>query len=423
MSLELEQIFEILDDIKSKKLYEQKNSGVAAKQKNKTISVPKIQISEDWGKAGTVDRGVLQTIADRASRGSAGRDPLRKLANLNNYLDFVIKNIDKQYSMSKLLSSIIIIETMMKMFNSFSAGSAGFLNEAFMSVFYGAGAEQVNPLNANGLEDIVVQNSKQHYSIKTLDNNKMTIKGSLTLLQNSLNDTYNNQIIYHVFIKEREDDKIKSLRMYELPFRRKDIPIFYSDSIDKSKTYAGLLYITDRPIAPKTDPEPDVKQTTVGTQPSLFEEAKKILPPTQLPLIQKEIGPDPNTVDYNELKLVSVSLVTAKDQPGKIHDRADFHIPASTWLKFVTGPKGGLFLDLSEQRFKQVLNRATEILDVQIAVLFDNLEQFSKNITNFFTQENTASGLKAYNNAKALEEKTATLIQTDGNEVKKSEGM
>ena len=133
MNLSLDEIFEILNDIDYKRIDEQK-SPIKKSNKDKTIVLPKLQISEDWGKTGTPDRAVLQSIVSKATKGAPGKNPLVKLARLNDYLDLVISNLDKEYSISKLLSSIIIIETMMKMFNSFSPGPTGFLNEAFLSV-------------------------------------------------------------------------------------------------------------------------------------------------------------------------------------------------------------------------------------------------------------------------------------------------
>jgi len=74
MSLKLEELLGMFDTLSSiKPLKEEKTP--LKKTAGKTITLPKIQISEDWGKLGTPDRGVLQSIVFRATRGSAREEP------------------------------------------------------------------------------------------------------------------------------------------------------------------------------------------------------------------------------------------------------------------------------------------------------------------------------------------------------------
>lgn len=175
MKLDLNQILTIVKQIESPLITENKGSSVKKSPESKSIQIPKIQISEDWGKDGKPDREVLMTIVNRATRGSPGKDPLTKLAGLNSYLDYLISGVDKDFSVSKVLSAIIVIETMMKMFNSFSYQSVGFINEAFMSVFYGRDAVQIPVEQSSGVEDIMIKKSNQYISLKTLNQNSMNV--------------------------------------------------------------------------------------------------------------------------------------------------------------------------------------------------------------------------------------------------------
>ena len=398
MNLSLDEIFEILNDIDYKRIDEQK-SPIKKSNKDKTIVLPKLQISEDWGKTGTPDRAVLQSIVSKATKGAPGKNPLVKLARLNDYLDLVISNLDKEYSISKLLSSIIIIETMMKMFNSFSPGPTGFLNEAFLSVFYGSDAIQVPASESLGVEDIIVNKSNQLISLKTVDAANPVIKGSLEGLKNSLNnDQFNNNITYHIFLKETSGNKIQNLRMHEIQIKRSSIPIFYSDNVDSSKSYMGMVYVPD------TTSSDSKEKIVTTTQSDTIKEAK------ELPFNLKSPQPSPDQIDWDVAELKTVSLARGK---SGIRDSKSFDIPGSVWINYTTTNKAGLFLDLSDERYLKVLKGATTNLNSQIVELFSSLEQFSNNITQFFAANNSNSGVKAYKNAIDLEKQTGKVISPE----------
>ena len=406
MNLSLDEIFEILNDIDYKRIDEQK-SPIKKSNKDKTIVLPKLQISEDWGKTGTPDRAVLQSIVSKATKGAPGKNPLVKLARLNDYLDLVISNLDKEYSISKLLSSIIIIETMMKMFNSFSPGPTGFLNEAFLSVFYGSDAIQVPASESLGVEDIIVNKSNQLISLKTVDAANPVIKGSLEGLKNSLNnDQFNNNITYHIFLKETSGNKIQNLRMHEIQIKRSSIPIFYSDNVDSSKSYMGMVYVVPSPTqqVPDTTSSDSKEKIVTTTQSDTIKEAK------ELPFNLKSPQPSPDQIDWDVAELKTVSLARGK---SGIRDSKSFDIPGSVWINYTTTNKAGLFLDLSDERYLKVLKGATTNLNSQIVELFSSLEQFSNNITQFFAANNSNSGVKAYKNAIDLEKQTGKVISPE----------
>ena len=406
MNLSLDEIFEILNDIDYKRIDEQK-SPIKKSNKDKTIVLPKLQISEDWGQTGTPDRAVLQSIVSKATKGAPGKNPLVKLARLNDYLDLVISNLDKEYSISKLLSSIIIIETMMKMFNSFSPGPTGFLNEAFLSVFYGSDAIQVPASESLGVEDIIVNKSNQLISLKTVDAANPVIKGSLEGLKNSLNnDQFNNNITYHIFLKETSGNKIQNLRMHEIQIKRSSIPIFYSDNVDSSKSYMGMVYVVPSPTqqVPDTTSSDSKEKIVTTTQSDTIKEAK------ELPFNLKSPQPSPDQIDWDVAELKTVSLARGK---SGIRDSKSFDIPGSVWINYTTTNKAGLFLDLSDERYLKVLKGATTNLNSQIVELFSSLEQFSNNITQFFAANNSNSGVKAYKNAIDLEKQTGKVISPE----------
>lgn len=255
---------------------------------------------------------------------------MRKLANLSKYINFVTnpKNQTK-CSLSHLCSTIMIVETLRKIFNSFSVSTSGFLNEAFLSVLYGDNAEQVRANGAYGVEDIIVKNPNQYISVKTLEKSRLDIEGSLKLLQKSLDDDrYGNKVYYHAFIKNsNKDGKINNVAMYEISIDRQSIPVYYSDSVNCSSHYMGLVYIVDRESGPE--------------QLSLFESIKK----------------KPDTVDYNKAQLKNVLL----RRKGKVKPSSEFRIPGSVWKKFVSPKtKNGLLLDLSEDSYKKLLNKAKQ---------------------------------------------------------------
>lgn len=457
MTLKVEDIFEILEELDAKKsgknLLKEDDSSLVntsskmIKGKTQTITLPKLTVSEDWGKSGTPDRAVLQFIVDRASKGSTGRGALRKLANLNNYLDVVSSRMSTNFSISKLMASMIIIETMMKMFNSFSISSSGFLNEAFMSVFYGKDAVQVQPQDAYGIEDIVVKKPQEYISLKTLEKTRTRLVGSLKLLQKTLDDdTHGNKVYYHLFIKDSKEGKIKNVRMYEIAIQRNFIPVFYEDSVDSKKAFMGLVYVTKRPaptpaptktVVPaqanpqvvKEDEEDDKENPTDDkvddTEPSKTDITKPsaaqstTTPPKKSrskkkpvqPAAPIKMGPDPNEIDYKQCVLKNVQA----RYTSSLKESSEFDVPESVWIRFISYgiPKEGLFLDLSEDKYVKILARAADLLDAQLSAIFYNLDAFSKSITQFFTDDDTNAGLKAYRHAQELESRTSRLVKKD----------
>ena len=296
----------------------------------------------------------------------------------------------------------------MKMFNSFNPGSAGFLNEAFMTSFYGRDAHQVMAAKAKGVEDIVIESSKQLISLKTLEKTRTDIEGSLKLLEKSLNDDqYGNKILYHLFIKSSSSEKINNLRMYEIVIRRSDIPIFYEDNIDSSKAYMGLVFVAKKeavkvPDSSQTNPNP----TSVDVANVDASNAERIQE-------GDEQSPVTDGVDYNKLVLKTVSFKRGKSE---LRDTTEFRVPESIWKKFISPGSDDLFLDLSVEKHQKLLKRAIDVLDQQVTSLFNTLEQFSLNITKFFADNNTQSGVKAYENAKTLEKETSKITKPEQNE-------
>ena len=224
MNFNIELVLEMLE--KELNVLNEKQEPISVKQESKVIKLPKLQISEDWGSQGTVDRQTLERIVKSATKGRGSVfDKLNHIQEKMNELSSGAMTEIK--TPSRILSQIIILETLAKMFNAFSAGGLGFLNEAFLSAFYGGHQIAASEANSKGIIADVIDSNGEPISLKTLTAGKdAVVKGSLDNLLNTINASPKKRVLFHIFEKQEGRDGVNSLIGYEFEINKNNLKDF-----------------------------------------------------------------------------------------------------------------------------------------------------------------------------------------------------
>lgn len=116
-----------------------KEDALGRRRKELKIAIPLLNMNENFGKEGTIEREELTRIVNQATHGASG--PFEKMRMIQVQMEqlragIMIKKGEKVQNPSKWISQIMILETFNRMFKSFQSSPAGFVNEGFISVFY-----------------------------------------------------------------------------------------------------------------------------------------------------------------------------------------------------------------------------------------------------------------------------------------------
>lgn len=202
-----------------------------AKSKTIPIEVFTVDINEKLGDLGEASREELTQMIASATGISGAGQVRKKLESLSR----ISETYTQTQELSKVMSQVLIISSMYKMLNSFQASPTGFINEAFMSAFYGTKQEK---LTSKGEEE--VEKGKQKgavqiadvytvdaegglpVSIKTIKKSG-EITGSKGLLFDALRK--HGKVLFHVYEKLGQTGNIQQLK-------------FYSFAIDESNVFS-----------------------------------------------------------------------------------------------------------------------------------------------------------------------------------------
>ena len=135
-------------------------------QEDVSIALPFVQLSEAWGKPGSMQRGEIDAFVAQLGGGGPGIGTLRtRLQGLADFVDTYLGDVEKfeggSEPISKVISSILILDTLSAIVTAgeeeqFSASPAGFLFEGFLAALAGGNSSQVKPSESKSTEDITI---------------------------------------------------------------------------------------------------------------------------------------------------------------------------------------------------------------------------------------------------------------------------
>ncbi len=129
------------------------------------LGLPKLRISEDWGKPESNDRQIIQ----RFSAAITGETLQEKLATVNN----VATGQVQMASLGQILGTLVVLECLYTILAQFTESAGGFIFEGFLAGLFGKDAVQITDVgedsgDATGKPITDVELGGREYSLKLL---------------------------------------------------------------------------------------------------------------------------------------------------------------------------------------------------------------------------------------------------------------
>ena len=160
-----------------------------SKAKQFVLSLPKFTPTETWGNPESMERSQINKIFGAIG---GGADVKKKISNILG----AIKNpgnIKDFSSPQRIISTLIVLESLTAVINSFSSSAAGFVFEGFMAALLG-GTQVADPKDGSlPIQDLIAfteygGSSTVPVSLKLLREKPGTVKGSYTNLVKGINE-------------------------------------------------------------------------------------------------------------------------------------------------------------------------------------------------------------------------------------------
>jgi hypothetical protein len=412
-------------------------------QKERVLKLPRLQISENWGKAKSVERSELERIVDTATRGQ--KNVFDRLKIIQQQMTSLSSGqLGKIKNPRRILSQIILLETMNRLFKSFQPAPAGFINEALLSVFYGG--EQTSAGAANKAKDIgdVTDPDGIPISIKTKGSGGLIVDGSIENLYESINRA--GKVYFDIYEKITEgggkDKHVGTLKVSRFVVDANNINQFLGKDyftlqngklIPKAQFKKGGKDISDNEelseakekrlsnieLVPKivgaTAPIPkeELEKMTSHLGPVVFDRLVKVVKKS------KVFTDDPKVKDIitkNVASLASIQISRREIEKTSGGLEREFSRTEVQWRPFAdqTGVDE-ITISFSDKQINDALQAAVQQLDQQIVQIFNNLDGFSQSISAYLTSiasNRAQEGMKALEYAKQLEPQTQKVVKT-----------
>lgn len=429
---------------------------------DRVLKLTKLQISENWGKENTVERTELERIVYSATAGKT--DAFERLAVIERQMTELSSGVMKKIrNPSRILSQIMILETMNRLFKSFQPSPAGFINEALLSVFYGGAQKGAGEANlAKDIADVTANGIP--ISIKTKGTGGLLVDGSIENLFTSINRA--GKVFFDIYEKTAEGEK-EGKHVGSLKATR-----FFVDQDNINRFLGGNYFdVKDGKLIPKVSfksssekkpsekkPEESIDEGKKGdliadlanqiknstkeisvdemvTILSKFNEKnindlKGILKQELLgiedeakkqKLKKKEKEDYKNKIDLLKNNIATIAKVQISkrqlSEPEQTGMEREFKIPETQWRPFAEsqGFVNEIQISFSDEKLQAALQSAIENLDQQIVEIFNNLDGFSNSIQAYLTsitKNRNKIGETALEYAKKLEPQTQEVIKS-----------
>lgn len=446
----------ILKEFKNKLLSEDKSKAVSkVTAEQRTLKLPRLQISENWGKIDTIERSELERIVLSAT--SKDSDAFQKLEMIQKQMMTLASGkLGPVKKPQRILSQIMILETMNRLFKSFQPSPAGFINEALLSVFYGG--KQTAAAQANVEKDIgdVTAKDGTPISIKTKISGKLKIDGSVENLYKSINEK--GKVYFDIYEKVVEGgeggEHVGKLLVSRLIVHADNINQFlgkdyFDQKVSKGKTIlvpkgqfkvagrsvSGDEEITEGRPRTKLDPSTDkIYQTFLSSPKTLLDkEVEKMtarLDRGQISALIYNVNAALETETDAEKKqrlqkyksiLGGIETSTRELEPARGWLDREFKISEQEWSNFAVKDNTlrHIEINFSDTQINAILQQAVKDLDSQVVEIFNSLDGFSNSINTYLTSEQagrTNQGAVALQYAKKLEPQTKEVIKSVSDE-------
>ena len=423
-----ESIATLIEDVMNASTLEEAQDSVQKRAQEFLLVLPKFTPTEAWGNPESMERQQINRLFAVMGGGRTIEGKLKFLQQIANP-----KN--KITSPRRIISSLIILEALSAVINSFNASSAGFVFEGFLSALLQG--EQEAEISAKGnlpIQDLIAFSDREEaarpISLKLLGP-KTNIEGSYTNLVDGLDEF--GEMIYIVARKDGEAIALEQFRFTQDNF----IDALYLDARGRGKK-AGSSLITLSALG--LDTEESLAQIK-GT--SSWQERYELLQQTdgysgavrakkaRLKAAQEaeegeevDIAADTATVDAEREALHEAIREewTLLAEGSKQHTQWSISIPQLLSFDFVEYQTLGT-LPYSSEQIVGVAAMHMDKLNGDLMQLFGATKNLSENINKYFTFDKRDrainSGEKAIENTAQIEQALRQQIESDPEEDEK----
>lgn len=210
---------------------QEKESNIKTTEETKTITLPKLHISEKWGQPGNEDREILEMFLSKI-RGDSIRE---KAKNIENFVHDCDEKCITMKDVSEILGNLVFLDCLAALIEDFNASSGGFLFESLISALIKG--SQV-PGNTQ-IEDIMDADGKRPFSLKFIKH-KANVEWSPELLLSGIKKY--GWITYIVVTKDFENNKIY---FYSFHVGGSDSDIDYTSVIPGQEAHPKYITYTE----------------------------------------------------------------------------------------------------------------------------------------------------------------------------------
>jgi hypothetical protein len=383
-------LMEYIKEVHQELLVEEKEAPIKpSKAKDFVLSLPKMVPTEAWGDPNNATRQEMDKFF-RAIGGGASLEGKIK------YLQGLQKPNSKIRSPQRIISTLILLESLSAVMNSFGSSSAGFVFEGFLAGLLG-GKQVADPEEGSlPIEDIIAftqfeGSTPTKMSLKVLaggkSERKSAIKGSYTNLIDAL--TKNPVMKYIVVYKEGGEDVDKiQIKQFDLTTEN------FLDLMSASKSNKKLLQLPRRSVNSSYNFLSRLKS---------WEE--------MLPYLQRTKG-------YGRTPTVDIPGEEKSEEPTQQIDEVKqgtqwyTTMPQLEKLGTQTNYKDLGSLEISPAALEKTAEQYMSVLQGTITDLFMAVSQLSKNINNYFVDKDRTTAIQKGNEAiKNADEIENALVQ------------
>ena len=134
------------------------------------IKLPKLRLSDNWGKPGNEDRKVVERVLRNI--GKRGSDPWERIAAVNDFITSCDESCRTGLDASAIITNLMFLDIFHALAYEFNPATGGFLFESFLTTLFG-GESAMIPTGSKTIADIYDKNGDP-VSLKFFDGGKIT---------------------------------------------------------------------------------------------------------------------------------------------------------------------------------------------------------------------------------------------------------
>lgn len=370
------------------------------------LSLPKFSPSEAWGDPNSMERKQIQKIFDTVGGGATIQE---KLKFLNDSIENPRGGIR---SPRRIISTLILMESLAAVIKSFNAASAGFVFEGFLSaLFRGKQEAEISTKGNLPIQDLIAfseldEGNSVPISLKLL-NQTTNIEGSYTNLIDAL-DEFNHM----VYIVARKDEGKNNIVLEKFTFDRDNFidAITYSARGGRSKEEQ----LFQLPKKMSRTSETSIKRIKAATD---WSERYALLQMTAGYRGRKKTKPEEETVTVTDEipDGADVEPTTRESRMFSVEDNkkllAEGLLQESSGTQWAISPAQLMRmqstvdyeelgnLPISTDRIVDIAESYIDLLSENVQRVFKATSDLSENINSYFTFEDRSQAITAASSA------------------------